>query len=485
MTKLVSADTIKEITKDAAFFTVDIGPSPDVGALLENIQTELQEIVDKNRHYAPYHKRMKSGDKLSLKEKKVYDARRLLKQLNWAMDHLPRHSAIVPVLYTRISPEQNKDVHNEYSKYVKPKFMKFLAKEHTNDLRKMGICDHGIKRMATGLDPADKHGNLYDVSVDHIIERAGSGRLGMEKTLDPNMPEGARPTYGVNHFSNLTLVQNSIHADVKNVLNDTQRLYDQEAGESAWGIMVIPTRDAKNPRFVTEVDPDEKHHHVKMRELSPNHAISHLVYVIKQANQAIADFEERPVVQGAKTAIEKASGKTGAELSEELKRQETSNQRNPQKLSKIFNDILTYDEEAGDDYHNRIVPLFTEIVDSYYAALDKIGPRSNQKDHAQLRNVVESQGMQKLKTKASFVPVKNVGSGRTLLDTFARQTPASGEETVFEKAKKFVTGQKPNSGKSGSKKHQKRQQRSKRPGKNARARKRNGQNGSGFSGSPA
>src|SRR5690606_15340198 len=96
-----------------------------------------------------------------------------LQKFEQALEDIPPQFTLSEVIYTRISKEQNEKTEREYSDYVRPRFLMFLADKFPAELKKLGICDHGIKRMKNGLDPADEDRAVYNMTVDHIIERSG------------------------------------------------------------------------------------------------------------------------------------------------------------------------------------------------------------------------------------------------------------------------------------------------------------------------
>lgn len=171
-----------------------------------------------------------------------------------AMAKLPEGFALAPVLYTRIARETNARLESEYLFNVRPRFLKFLGETQKANLRALGICEYGIARMARGLDPATEDGRRYDLSVDHIIERFGSGALSNARQKDPARPDGDAETYPVNHFGNLILMQQDIH-DLKNTLNAAQGIHDIAEGESIWVLMLVPVTTARQHGYVAAPQP--------------------------------------------------------------------------------------------------------------------------------------------------------------------------------------------------------------------------------------
>ncbi len=160
---------------------------------------------------------------------------------------VPEGFALAPALYVRIPHAKNAALESEYLFSVRQHFLKFLAASQRGALRDLGICEHGIARMARGLDPATADGRRYHVSVDHIIERFGSGRLSDARA--PDAARGGAETYPVNHFANLILLPQDVH-DLKNSLNAAQGIHDLKDGECRWILMLVPVTSARHHGFV-------------------------------------------------------------------------------------------------------------------------------------------------------------------------------------------------------------------------------------------
>lgn len=162
---------------------------------------------------------------------------------------LPQGFALTPVLYTRITQAQGAALESEYVFSVRQRFLKFLAQTQKKALRDLGICEHGIARMARGLDPANVNGERYAVSVDHIIERGGSGTMAQARSKDELRSDSMAETYPPNHFGNLLLLPQDIH-DYKNRLNGLQDIHKLAPGESCWILMLTPVVSGQNQGFV-------------------------------------------------------------------------------------------------------------------------------------------------------------------------------------------------------------------------------------------
>lgn len=352
---------------------------------------------------------------------------------------VPDGLGLAPVLYTRISRDQNRAVYREFCKKVKPKFYKFLAQNHKQDLRKLGICDHGIDRMRKGMSPANKHGKSYNVSIDHIIERAGSGKFGLEKAQDPYLSAASSPTYKVNHFNNLILMTQTVHDDVKNAINEKQKLWELSPGKSAWGFMAVPVRDANREGFVHYIAPKNTAKHdaafkegtaknsiapkedtakygVAFKEDTISAKIEHASFALDKARDRLVAFRQNATVDTAAKTIENLSRLQNKTVTEVLEKQEKTGEARKAKLSTIFNEIVKYDPAARRAYNDEIVPLFYEmnkILEDLRKSVEQFP-----QDHAAWKRydkIRNGRRMEQFTREASKIPVSGKGSGKTVL----------------------------------------------------------------------
>jgi len=214
------------------------------------------------------------------------------------MASVPKGFRLTPVLYSRITPEQNAEVFAEYNKRVRPDFLHYLAHNHAAELSALGICQHGIDRMKKGLDPADASGSLYSLNIDHIVERAGGGNWSLQKAVDPQMPAGSPPTFLVNHFSNFILLPKKIH-NYKNDLNALQKASFTPYGESRWVLMLVPETGPGQSAYIAPPQ-DQQHplHGVHTHRENGSHYIQHAEFMVDRTRDALSVFRQDPVVAG-------------------------------------------------------------------------------------------------------------------------------------------------------------------------------------------
>ncbi len=255
--KKVSADTITELTISAATTPENVGAPPTVQELIDGIRATLTGKIkalsasEKNaEETAPPEKKAQPTAFHISREHLV----RELEDFENIIADLPVGFRLAPVLYSTIKHRENAGIYSQFSSCVKPQFFRFLAENHAEELKALGICSKGIKRMTQGQKPVDESNRPYDVNVDHIIERFGGGRASLTEEVDPQMPRGSQPTHLTNHFANLMLMPRDVH-ERKNKLNEIQGASKTPFGESKWVLMIVPEVDAKHAGYVSQPQP--------------------------------------------------------------------------------------------------------------------------------------------------------------------------------------------------------------------------------------
>lgn len=155
---------------------------------------------------------------------------------------IPPEMDIITLAYTKIAPEQNNAVWAEFQAQSEPAFYRHLAANHADELKSAGFCDYAISCLERGLSPTTEDGVPYNVDVDHVVERAGGGRMSLEKSIDP--ATGGPETFPVNHIGNLCLIMKSWH-HAKNDLNGAQNIGATPVGETRMLCMALPPPDKR------------------------------------------------------------------------------------------------------------------------------------------------------------------------------------------------------------------------------------------------
>ena len=339
MKRDVSKKTVKHLSElTTGFRASDVHP-PSVKFFIEKIKLKYLAMISRAELNMEASNSDGRKEKYS-QQKENYKTK--LKQFKKTISNIPKGFSLSAVMYSRISGEQNRKVEKEFSTYVRPRFMIYLAENHSDDLKKIGICKCGIERMRNGLEPTDKNWNFYNLTVDHIIERSGSGELGRKKEYDKKTGQYMHPTYKVNHFANLILMPHSIHNDVKNFINELQDLPSMNEGDSVWSLSLVPTgRTVGESCVYVPKNDNDKDKFVAKNKRNVKTQIGQIVYLSKQLDVEAKLFLEfyGKGVRGEKD-IKYRKKRTGS-------------------LADSFNGK----EQANYIYNRRIKPLVGELAD--------------------------------------------------------------------------------------------------------------------------
>lgn len=365
MAKRVSAETITEITSSPGFVPPGKAPTPPSPAdIINRTRAELDERIAKFT-------RVLAGDLTEEDDRRAREsldkARSQRKQFDELLDQVPEGFQLVPVYYSKITQDQNGAVHEEYLSNVRARFLKFIGENHADAARALGVCENGIARMKMGLDPADKDGRQYDMNIDHIIERAGSGLWANSKEKDPDQKPEVEDKFRQNHFGNLILIPTKIH-DYKNTLNGLQKIGTLQPGEGRWILMMTPERSEKNPAFICPPQtPGSRWDVLATREKDPSNQIHHADFIVKQAADRIRDVRANPLVDKALLTIEeiaKGYNRDAAQMAND-------NIKGRRSLSKIFNDVLEHNPSAL-EASQLLGPALKETADNIAKAFDGV-----------------------------------------------------------------------------------------------------------------
>lgn len=418
MAKRVSAETITEITSSPGFVPPGKVPTPPSAEdLIEATRKDIAARVEKfNRLLSGP---LSNEDTLRARES-LAKAKADKENFETAIKEVPEGFKLVPVLYSKITQEQNGAIHNEYLSNVRSRFLKFIGENHADAARKLGICEHGIDRMKQGLDPADSEGRPYEMNIDHIIERAGSGLWAQSKEKDPDQAPEVEDKFRQNHFGNLILIPEKIH-NYKNMLNNLQRIGQLQPGESKWVLMMVPERNEQNPGFICPPQtPGSRWDILSVRPKDPSRDTHHADFIVKQTNDRIREFRAIPLAERTMQVIEtiaQAYGRPAVEMPDESVKGRRS-------LSQIFNDIIAHDDKAR-EIEKLMRPMLKEaafsINKAFDTAIDHLGdPERGQKLLANFAGFFRSGAMKTLRDQVSKMPLAEAAEVHKLCKTIER-----------------------------------------------------------------
>jgi hypothetical protein len=234
----VSADSITQITTDFAYPDAKpSGPAPDADKMIADLRVKMAAKI---QFLA------KSVEKSSQEQQTAFaisrdKAQKELDKFDDFIAHVPNGFKLAPVWYSKVPTEQAHSVRKQFSEYVRPAFLRFLAANHADELKALGISPRGIERMKSGHNPINESGKMFAVNVDHIMELAGAGQASYNKETDPDMPAGSKPTYMADHFKNFVLLPMETH-ELKNMLNMLQGMDKIQPGHGDWILMMVPEK---------------------------------------------------------------------------------------------------------------------------------------------------------------------------------------------------------------------------------------------------
>ena len=312
MKRRASATTITHLTSSPDFADISaIPPAPTTEDLIRDIRATLEQRVADAESLKMAFGRAAAPRNVDVS---IERGREQLEEFEKIVSSVPLGFKLVPVYYSRISQASNETVLDEYLFHVRSDFLRYVADKHTDELRALGISEHGIGRMKKGLDPSTQKGDLYHVSIDHIIERSGGGNFSLVKQKDPDLGEESPQRFSVNHYGNLILLPEKIH-QFKNTLNSLQRITDVPPGEGRWALMMIPERTSQYSGFVAQPqDPDHPLFGVETRPMDLPHKISHTAFVLGQAYEGLKEFRRNPVVSAMLTTFSEVARLRGTYL---------------------------------------------------------------------------------------------------------------------------------------------------------------------------
>jgi hypothetical protein len=402
LTKRVSATTITEITASPGFAPLGNDSSPPaVSVLQDKIRKDLDDYIAFRKGQLDAEPLHNIDPKVQQNYDKAVARRETFEEI---IKDVPAGFQLVPVQYAKISQDENAAIHSEYLNNVRSRFLQFVGENHADDLKALGICDAGIERMRKGLDPADETGRPYEVNIDHIIERSGSGLWANSKETDPDQKAEVEPKFRQNHFGNLILLPEEIH-EYKNTLNNIQRIGDLQPGQSKWILMMVPERNDLQAGFVCP--PQQKGTRwdvLRQRPNDPFRKVSHAAFTVDQANARYNEFTDNPLVEKALKAVAEVAQRQKKTVAEAA----ADNRPGKRSLSKIFNDILDHDLKARHHADMNLKPALEETTKVVSGLFNEVADyEDRRKKMALVRNFAEfyqSKAMQKLRARADELP---------------------------------------------------------------------------------
>ncbi len=417
----VSSDTITKITSAPEFAGAGpLPPAPSVADLiktthqnLKNEEARLQNrITAANDNISPDGVVENNNKALSKISNALKNIQRQQQRFDEMVKEVPEGFRLAPVFYNRITQEANAQIQTEYEYSVRPRFLRFLAANHAEDLKKLGICEKGIARMQKGLDPADANGQLYHISIDHIVERSGCGLWAESKETDPDQPPEASPKYRTNHFGNLIFLPEQVHT-FKNELNNIQRVTDTPPGEGRWVLMMVPVRNDIHAGYVCP--PQPKHHAlhgVNFRTDDLDRQIGHASFTAQQALSAIHPLKKSKIIRQLVTTLDTIAERHKTTVTGLARRELRKADVTPRLgIARIFNEVSAYDRAMQEHIHTALAPALLEAAEQLKMVFDRFSGDDREKKsvnghYKSFLTVFNSKNVQRLREDSALLPLE-------------------------------------------------------------------------------
>jgi hypothetical protein len=328
--------------------------------------------------------------------------------LDELLSDVPQGFKLVPVFYSKIPSDTNRRLEREYSNRVRHLFLQFLANEHSDELRALGIAECGIERMKGGFDPIDEKGLYYEVNVDHVIERSGCGQWSKTPTPDPLQPPTIGDKYPVNHFDNLILLPESIH-QFKNKLNDLQKPDNLTPGKGIWMLMLVAEETPTCSGYVCPPqDPAHPKYALQHRAEDMNTLLGRIGWAIERIEELMQKLEDHPAT---KAVIEKiydiswAQKQTVADLY--ALPQKKLNGLTP---GEAFNKAAANDNDLNGMLNNRLRPLLHETSDALSRAFTRAAKHAEKGKKGTLKSLdqyIHSQKTTAFRARLGDLPLQD------------------------------------------------------------------------------
>jgi hypothetical protein len=420
--KRVSADTITHVTLKAAFAEAVLGTPPTKKEMIRQIRDELDAQIENARHPPAMMQKSNAANDNQLSLAQSIAQRQRFEEI---LKTVPEGFRLVPVLYSKITYEQNCDVKDQYQDKVRRDFLRFLAAEHSEELRAMGICENGIKRMKQGLDPANEQGQLYHTSVDHIVERSGGGKFSMEMDVDPlRHTAEAVLSYKVNHFDNFILLPDQIHR-FKNELNDLQKARYVANGQNKWILMLIPEVTEQHKGFVARPQaPTHPLHGVHKKPQEILDGIGYVAFMLRQAQQALLQYKKNELVGPLLKTMDSIALRQKKSVVE-IAREEQKEIPAKQGLTAIFNKAVAYDPALYQELENDCKPPITDAA-KYLKLSFEAATTADAKaqDYREFVKFFTGNNVQAFKRVIAVYPLEETVTAYDLLETIEKEIEA-------------------------------------------------------------
>jgi len=419
--KKVSADTISKMTLESGFSSDKNIMPPTVDELIQKIRKKLNTNI---KHLENKVKDVKSSKRVSSEPESMspfeISLMRTIEQKEkfeaLIATDMPKGFKLTPVLYSKITREENAKTWKEFSKKVKRPFLMFLGNNHEAELKNLGLCQHAIDKIKQGLNPVDKDGMKYDINIDHIIERSGGGDLSLTKS--PDSANNSRNSFFVNHFNNFIILPLKIHL-VKNTLNEAQNAAMTPHGKSQWVLMMIPENNPNFSGFVAR--PQDNSHPLAGLDMVEESVYDH----IGQANYLISKAKQE-LYSIVPQTVSSQDGKYDSNLREK------------------FNKAVANDNRKEALLHKSIAPKLTEATKQLRTMFNKVSKKDVRPDERKsFGQFMSGSKLREASNLLNNIPLKAANDFHAVVKEIDRKIAKGELKKAAESAKNTKGGYRP------------------------------------------
>lgn len=235
LTAPVTADTISDIT---GRFAPPRGNAPD---LRLSVSALINRLADSGEH------------------RSAHTVETLLKN--------PPPGVSLALAYAARDKRADLSLVNAEYRRILPLLRRHRAAVAERELKTLGLCDHGLKRLRDGRPPTTVDAYPYRIDVDHVIECGAAGPLAVHKGSNHFFGPNQDPAFWVNHPYNLFMVPRRVH-ELKNWLIGLQ------PKRQGWIVTLAPTHATDRNPLVCAAQPDG----LELEPITPHIALKRLSF---------------------------------------------------------------------------------------------------------------------------------------------------------------------------------------------------------------
>jgi hypothetical protein len=220
--------------------------------------------------------------------------------------HVPPGMRLVVDYHAPVGQEQSCAVRHEWSSKGLRNALRYAAENFPHELKKLNMCDHGIRQMSYGLRPANSEGHLYNIQAHHIRALSGAGAEARKKGCDPLLPQNRRKNYLINHLGNIEWVAGELH-DRITLLHNVQLPNEKTLRMPQHILAYAPVRRPGHSGFVCLPQPDILPGGLSLLPSTPAQDVARTVSGAGLAIKEVQRMKAHPALWGLSRAFRAAA----------------------------------------------------------------------------------------------------------------------------------------------------------------------------------